>query len=243
MAAQDTVKSHTITIGNSELGSFHENLFPKKAPSRWSVGLQLGMADNHYDVDVQYADKVQFKDAKGLTIGLQGRGHLTGWLAARADLMLVQKNYIRSHTAKPSGNTVVQVRNAIRNNYISLPLMAEVSIGNRLRMYLNGGGYVGFWLSSRCEGESLSMDFLLYDENEGARFDERYTFDKRRDNRFDAGWVYGAGVAGTIGDKITLNAEWRQYYALTDTQKQYMLFQMPRYHTTNVLQIGAAYHF
>ena len=64
MAAQDTVKSHTITIGNSELGSFHENLFPKKAPSRWSVGLQLGMADNHYDVDVQYADKVQFRTPK-----------------------------------------------------------------------------------------------------------------------------------------------------------------------------------
>ena len=231
-----------ITIMGDDLSAFMRRVVPSKPHSTWSVGVLAGVANNSYSINTLYADNVKYSDKAGFTAGVQCRWHALGWLALRADLSLVQKNNTCVSAIKPRGNTVVQMRNTTNSNYIDLPLMVELSLGQRFRVYADGGVYIGYWAWSRVYGESFSMDFLLYDDNDEARFDEPYEFDSRRDNRFDGGWVAGAGFAVALGDKLSFNAEWRLYYGLTDTQKNYMTFQMPRYNTTTVFQAGASWN-
>ena len=238
----DTVRHHSITIMGDNLPTFMRRVVPAKAHAAWSVGPLVGITTNNYSINVLYAENVKYSDKGGFTSGVQCRWHALGWLALRADLALVQKNYSCLHAVKPSGNTVVQMRTTTNSNYIDLPLVVELSLGNKFRIYADGGAYVGYWAWSHIYGESLSMDFLLYDDNEVARFDEAYEFDSRRDNRFDGGLVAGVGIATALGDKLSFNAEWRLFYGLTDTQKNYMAFQMPRYNTTSAFQLGISWN-
>ena len=107
----------------------------------------------------------------------------------------------------------------------------------------NDGGYGGWWLSGRREGQSLSVSYLITGNQDDTFFDEEYKFNDSRDNRFDAGIVYGFAAQCTIAKKVELSAEMRWYYGLTDVQKNYMTNLNPRYNTTRVIQFGAAYWF
>lgn len=69
-------------------------------------------------------------------------------------------------------------------------------------------------------------------------YDEKYPFNSVRDNRFEAGAVIGLGLQYEINDLLTVLAECRYYYSLTDMQKDYMKMQVPRYLNTMLFQVG-----
>ena len=99
-------------------------------------------------------------------------------------------------------------------------------------------------MSGSRSGQSYSLNYLLYGDISSTKFeDETWEFDSKRDNRFDAGLIAGAGITLELYRGLSLFAEGRYYYGLTDMQKQYMTFMVPHYNSTLAIQGGISYTF
>lgn len=221
------------TGGDGSFGS----MFPDKAISPCSIGIFAGSNSNTHVVGTAYASDMKYTPASGLTAGINAAYHITGWFSLSADFALVQKNY-RLDRDNPSLSFVYT---DATNNYLSLPVMAVISVGRTFRVVAFAGGYVGYWLSGHRSGQSLSVSYFITRNQDDTFFDEDYEFNEQRDNRFDSGIVYGAGMRCAIARKIDLSADVRWYYGLTDIQKSYMTNMNPRYNTTRTIQFGVAY--
>lgn len=210
----------------------------------WALGVTGGWASNTHVTDLSqtYFSDMRYSGIDGLSAGLSARYYFLKWVAARVDVAWVQKNYqmVRSTMYGPQK---ISLFTETTNNYLQLPVMAVLSAGSTVRPYVFGGAYVGYWLSSRRAGQTHSLAASLYDDDAANEFDERVELDARRDNRFDAGWVWGGGLSLLIAKKVEVGAEARWYYGLTDIQKQYMDHLSPRYNTTFVVQGGVSYWF
>uniref|UniRef100_UPI00402A0A50 porin family protein n=1 Tax=Alistipes onderdonkii TaxID=328813 RepID=UPI00402A0A50 len=213
------------------------------ASAQWRVGLTAGYSRNTLDMDTGYAYDLRYEARDGFTVGIPVQYDFRDWFGLRADLVFVQKGQKMHRT-----DTYNAIHTDTRNNYLQLPVMASFSFGGeRLRGFLNAGGYVGGWLSSHRKGvthrffsdESGDENGVVVPENR-YEFDEKVPFDSRRDNRFEAGLVGGVGVSYRVAPRVELQAEGRCYYALTDMQKDYMKFRVPRYNTTFVVQVGCS---
>ena len=210
------------------------------AAAQWRVGVTAGYARNTLSMDTGYAYDLRYEARDGFTVGIPVQYDFFDWFGLRADVVFVQKGQKMHRT-----DVYNAIRTDTRNNYLQLPVMANFSFGGeRVRGFLNAGGYVGGWLSGRREGVTRRFFSDAGDEN-GAitpdnryEFDEKVPFDSRRDNRFEAGLVGGVGVSYRVAPRVELQAEGRCYYALTDMQKNYMKFRTPRYNTTFVVQVG-----
>lgn len=193
-------------------------------------------------MDTGYAYDMRYEERGGFTVGIPVQYDFFDWLGVRAEVSFVQKGHKMHRT-----NIWNKLHTDTRNNYLHVPVMARFSFGGqRVRGFLNAGGYIGGWLSSHREG----LTFRWFgDESEddvngwitpgnSYEFDEKVPFDSRRDNRFEAGLAGGIGVACRVAPRVEVEVEGRCYYALTDMQKAYMKFQTPRYNTTFVIQAG-----
>lgn len=205
------------------------------AAAQWSVGFSGGYARNTVSTDREYADGLRYEPHNGFTVGIPVQYDFRSWFGLRAELSWVQKGESSHRTDYYEG-----LYTNTRNNYLQLPVMAHFSFGGeRLRGFLHAGGYVGYWVSSHRQGVALMM--MGADPETGSwlySFDEKAPFDSRRDNRFEAGLAGGIGLYYRITPRIRIEAEGRCYYALTDMQKQYMKYLIPRYNTTFTTQIG-----
>jgi hypothetical protein len=220
-------------------GTFGNTVFPANPISRWSVGLFGGVDKNHHVIDVLYASDMKYTDMGGKTAGVSASWHAKGWLSLRADVAFVQKNYRMDR----DNRYLPFVYTESVNNYLSVPVTAVVSMGRTFRVCGFFGGYAGYWLSGHRSGQSLSVTYLTTHSEEDTYFDADYTFDEVRDNRFDAGLVFGAAMRCALFKKLDISAEMRWYYGLTDIQKNYMVNLNPRYNTTRTMQVGLSYWF
>ena len=220
-------------------GTFRGNVLPDEPIARWQAGLFGGPDKNHHVVDVLYATDMKYTDLSGYSAGVTASYNVKGWLSLRADVAMVQKNWRLDR----DNRHLPFVYTESTNNYLSLPVTAVLSLGRTFRVCGIAGGYVGYWLSCHRQGQSLSVTYLVTNNEDYTFFDEAYTFNDTRDNRFDAGIVFGAALRCAIARKVDISAELRWYYGLTDIQKQYMTNLNPRYNTTRTLQFGISYWF
>ena len=212
------------------------------AQEKYAFGIAGGWVENTPVITMpNYADDMKYLKNSGYTFGVTAKYNIKDWLAARADLLWVQKNYKMNRTAN---NNASILNSDYTNNYLSVPVMAQVQFGYAFKVFAYFGGYVGYWMSGKRSGQTYSMDYLLYGSEESTKYsDETWEFDSRRDNRFDAGLVYGLGISLNVYDKIVVSAEGRYYYGLTDVQKNYMENLVPHYNTTLAIQAGVSYGF
>ena len=215
-----------------------------KANAQWKVGVEAGYDYNFYHIDTQYAYDFRYEGRGGFTLGVPVEYGILDWLALRADLTYLQRGY-KMHRAY---NKTFQNR---RDVYLSLPVMARFSFGSEIvRGFLHAGGYVGYWLKSSLNGleKSNTSDFdQLLNGKECDVFypyNHDFSFNSKRDNRFDAGLVGGVGVSYRVLHQLEVEVEGRCYYGLTSTTKDYMKYgKQPRYNTTVALFAGVKYCF
>lgn len=213
--------------------------FPAAAQCR--VGVTAGYASNTLCMDKGYAYDMRYESHAGFTAGIPVQYDFFDWLGVRAEVTFVQKGHRMHRTDNYAGLWI-----DIRNNYLQIPLMANFSFGGqRVRGFVHTGGYVGGWLSSsrkgmeqRWFGDGTGEPAETITPGSRCAFDERVPFDSRRDNRFEAGLAGGVGVGCRVAPRVEVQVEGRCYYALTDMQKDYMKFRVPRYNTTIVVQAG-----
>lgn len=212
------------------------------ASAQWRVGLQGGYSYNSLTTEAGYYYDRHYNPRGGFAIGVPVQYGFNGWLAVQAEVDYVQKNYELERTG-----FFHQLGERLTNHYLSVPVFARFSFGGeRLRGYLDAGFYAGGWLAARREGTTFSMFSSTYDPNPDAYgdltelydYDEKYEFDSRLDNRFEGGTLIGVGVEYAVTSTWAVQAGCKYYHSLTDTQKDYMLGQVPRYNNTFVFQVG-----
>lgn len=203
--------------------------------SQWNVGPVVGATINFLDADMGYMTNRSSLPFIGTAAGISATYNLKTWFAVRADLLYLQKNNIYAHSSLLEKDEVAF--NTINtNSYLNLPVMADFSFGRKVRFHLRAGGYIGYWLSGRQKGSAIPL------VSEVSTFDSPYTFDKIRDNRFDAGYAFGMGLSIHKWKRVMLDIDYHLYYAVTDMQKNYMMEQPHRYNSTSLLQVRLAFN-
>ena len=175
----------------------------------------------------------------GGSYGVNVRYNPYRWLSFRVGAQRVAKNYSVTRTLPGEDGETPTYGSLIYNTFWDVPVWADLSIGRKVRWHLFLGAYVGFWSKSSVKGTALPLSTVDLDLS----FNESYTFDNTRDNRFDAGLNYGLGLSIPCSQHFGIDVEALWYYGLTDLQKPYMRELNPMYNTTILLQVGANYRF
>jgi hypothetical protein len=211
----------------------------------WFIGLNAGYANNTlYTTSQAYHAFNEYRDGDGFTISVPVRYQFFPWLGVLVEPAFIQKNYSIHRT-----DYFTPFYNDWTNSFVDVPLLANVSVGiiprlPQLRLFVNAGGWLGFWADSRIKGTAMTTtsDYyvpgVLYGEYS---YDEQVAFDSRRDNRFDAGLIAGLGIQYSL-KLCTFNVECRYYYSLTDLQKDYMYEKVPKMNDTFVVQAGLVFN-
>ncbi len=208
-------------------------MLPVVAFGQWRVGVNGGADLNHYIIDKQYQTDYQFKDRWGATLGIMGQYDVTDWAGVRVELDWMQKNYRQTRE-----NMKVCDYKYV-NNYLQLPVMGSFSFGGqKVRGFFNAGIYGGYWLNSNRKGfDNNTFSGKAYE------FTEKVEFYDERDQRWDFGFVGGAGVEYRFARHWAAQVELRYYYSTVSTVKAKDIVKDYRYNSTLGLQAGLWYCF
>lgn len=229
----------TMASASAQVSSETETI--QTAPtslSGWSFGVQALYSINVLEADVAYQENVRYVAGDGLGFSLNATYNVQPWLAFRGAIEAMPKNYVR-YGAYDATTNVAGLMTQAKNMYLNIPVVADFSIGGKLRFHARLGGYMGYWLTGRRQGISIPLTSV----DPISEFDVPYEFDSRRDNRFDAGITSALAFSALCFNRIDLELALRLDYSLTDVQKQYTKYIHPRYNTTVLLTLGAAYKF
>lgn len=204
----------------------------------WNFGVTGGMDRNYHIVDMSYMNEYHYsKFAEGSSYGVQLGFSPVRWLTLRVDGVILQKNYYRDHVI---GSTGISLPDTTLNKYVNVPVVLMLNVGKTVRLHAFGGGYWGYWLESVRKGKAYGMNGIVSFTSE---MDFETAESQARDNRTDAGLVWGCGLSGVIAKRFELGVEAKWYYGLLDIQKDYMAHLNPRYNTTFVMQGGLSVWF
>ncbi len=213
------------------------------ASAQWRAGIQAGYTHSWLYTENGYFYSRTYEPLGGFSISAPVQYGFEDWFALQAEVSYIQKNYRMQRTGFFS-----PLYENMTNHYLSVPVFAHFSFGgDDLRGFLNAGFYAGGWLASNRKGTAQTSFGYNYDATvlgdvsdltELYHYDGKYAFNSTRDNRFEAGAMIGIGLQYEINDLLTVLAECRYYYSLTDMQKNYMRMQVPRYLNTLLFQIG-----
>lgn len=219
-------------------------LLTLSARAQFEIGVSGGYVNNYVHTSAGYRAFTEYRQYGGFTAGLVLQYRFNDWLAIQADPSYILKSYELRRDHFFAGIYQYNL-----NGYLQLPVMAHFSFGGeKWRGFVNAGGYGAYWISGRVQGAmdnvfSSAPDIPASQQtSDYYRYDEKYTFDSRRDRRMEWGLVAGGGVEYLLKERFRLFVEARYYYGLTDQQKNYMIDQVPRYNDSYVLQAGCLFN-
>ena len=223
------------------------NLCMRHAAAQLSAGIEAGYNKNYLVTNNANRAFTNYQPLNGFEVGIPVQYKITDWFAIQADPAFIEKNYNQERSVFFAG-----VYQDNYNNYIQLPLMGHFMFGGqRLKGFLNAGIYAGYWLAGTVKGEMPNILNIvdnetasnsIYDYENAYKYNEKYAFDSRKDNRLDAGWAGGLGISYEINKRCQVFTEGRLLYDFTDQQKNYMASQVPRYNTTCTINAGILIH-
>lgn len=223
-------------------------LFFFHASAQLSIGIEGGYNKNYLVTNNSNRAFTNYLPLNGFNLGIPVQYQLTDWFAVTADPTFIQKNYRQERSSFFTG-----VYQNSYNNYLQLPVTARVLFGGqKLKGFIDGGLYGGYWMSSKIKGVNSNILDLaddetasvstIFDTQKPYRYDEKYTFDQTKDNRIEFGWIAGLGAGYDLTERYQIFGEAKLMYGFTDQQKNYMTNQVPRYNTTYGINIGFMYH-
>jgi hypothetical protein len=235
--------------GDNAKPSWVNAWFNLKMPEHpWYFGISGGWTYNtlYMGGAENYRPTQKWEGANGWTIALSARYQIFNWLAVQAEPSYIAKNYAFKWTGRLEG----QAYDNITNGFVELPLLANFSAGwgagsGRIRVFANAGVFIGVWAHSRGQGVEPSQGntYWLYGTSDSFfTYDTAIEFDERRDNRFDGGLLFGAGVQYDI-KAFSVFAECRYSYSLSDLQKKYQTVDfVPQMNDTWIVQVGVLFN-
>ena len=219
------------------------SLCSSQSRSQLSVGVEGGYNKNYLYTNTSNRDFTDYKPASGFSIGVPIKYTIAPWFAELASPNFTQKNYSQLRSSFFDG-----VYQTNTNTYIQLPLMGHFMFGGeKLKGFLNLGMYGGYWAGARVKGnipnilnpvDTVTATGNFSNISKYYSYNEKYSFDSRKDNRVEFGWLAGIGLSYQLIKKYEVFVEGRYYQSLTDQQKNYMTNQVPRYNQTYGVSTG-----
>ncbi len=150
-------------------------------------------------------------------------------------LSFVQKAYAINHT----DTTLAVLNQRTRNDYLQMPAGAGFyGIHKKLTFFLSGGVYFGYWVHGNVQGAVPNLLNTAAPFPQPSSYNQKYSFDSHRDQRWEFGWQTGGGLSYHAEDGAEPFIGVRFYQSLTDQQKNYMVDQVPRYNRTLAFSFG-----
>jgi len=172
----------------------------KPIKAQWSVGVEGGYTNNFLFTNNSNRQFTNYKPQGGAGASMIAQYRFSNWLAVESGVQYMMKNYKLERTDFFQG-----IYQHSSNGYIQVPLKADFMFGGkRLIGFLNLGVYGAYWAYGHVKGsmpnilnpiDSLATTGNFYNVTKPFNYDEAYSFDKKRDNRFEFGWVIGLGIS------------------------------------------------
>lgn len=140
------------------------------------------------------------------------------------------------------------------NAYLQLPVAACFDYRRkRISLFANAEFYGGYWISARQQGKIpniFSVTSIIGSNGQSIErygltpYNEKYSFNIRKDNRYEFGVSPGAGGNYTLRNGLTIGLEAHYFHSLTDLQKNYAILLNSRknrtwaFFTTLIYEIG-----
>lgn len=206
-----------------------------RANAQFSLGLKGGWTRTSADRNIGRIDD-SYSSLNGYDLGIQSHYSFNDWLAIRVDLDYMK----RSHRMDRNLYLVSQAYTEYRNDYLTLPVMADFSFGGKLlRGHLLYGGFGGYWLKAQVKGTGFTS---ILSETFYQDFDANHEF-TAEDQRLTAGLVGGISLTADIHKSIGINIDALYFYDLVSYHKDYAHLKDPRYLDTFSLTMGVYYKF
>ena len=223
-------------------------LLGSQASAQLSVGIEGGYNKNYLVTNNSNRAFTNYIPLNGFNAGIPLQYQLSDWFALTATPTYIQKNYRQERSAFFEG-----VYQENTNGYLQLPVTGRVLFGGeKLKGFIDGGVYGAYWMSSKIKGVNANILDLTPDDNTAVAsifdfqkpysYNEKYSFDGKKDNRYEYGWIAGLGFGYDVTTHFNIFAQARIMYSFTDQQKTYMTNQVPRYNTTYGANLGVMYH-
>jgi len=216
------------------------------AKGQLSIGLDLGYDHNRLHTDVSNRSYTSLLPKAGFFAGIPLQYCFSSRIALLAEPSFAQKNSLTKRTGPFNG-----IYESVINNYWQLPVMIRVTCAHvaHLHFYADLGLYTAWWSGGRARGTTPAILDVYDSVRTGGQIDEYFRlahydtkkqFDARRDQRFESGWIAGAGISYPW-KQYDLFVQARYTQSLTDQQKKYMAGQAPRYNETYYITVGALF--
>lgn len=214
----------------------------KPSHAQNSIGLEGGMSNNYLVTNISNRTSTIINSGRGFTANILLRHNLYRCLSAELMPGITRKSYSINRTDSLAG-----VYENFNNTYLQLPIAISLVYGRTLQVTMATGLYLGYWMTGRIKGktpdvysvtDSVSSSGQVLESFQLKSYDEKYTFNKHRDNRLETGWMLEAGIQYPITHQYWVSAKARYYQALTDQQKDLTINQVPKYNQTWTFTIG-----
>lgn len=205
-----------------------------------SLGVEGGLSYNSYHTNISNRAATSLVGKAGGSVALSLRYRVLSWLYVVAVPGLVQKGYSMNRTDSLNGEYDQHI-----NSYLQLPIGVSLSHDwRRLRIGLDAGLFAGYWLYGRVKGSTADV-FGNAGSNNSQQFmltpyDVAYSFDSRRDNRWEEGWWLGPALQYRLRGSWWLTAGATYFYALS-SQVKAPVSSIPGYNRTGAFSVGAAW--
>lgn len=199
--------------------------------AQFGIGLKGGLDFNSVTRSNSGRIDETYHAKNGADYGIILSYQINEWFALRANVEMLS----RSHTMKRNLNAVKGLYTDYRNQYLTVPVMADFTFGGaRVRGHFMMGGYVSYWMMANVSGNTFDLYNKIRPFNEKMDFNEYH-------NRFVAGLVAGPGLSVALTEKISLELDALLYYDLVSYMKVSKVSPDPRYNNTASLTLGVIY--
>jgi hypothetical protein len=216
------------------------------ANAQFAIDIEAGYTTNNFERDITSA-LTQKRSVPGYTAGVFIQYSPHRLFALQTGIQVMQKNYELKRTGPLSG-----ARQAFNNTYVQIPVTGQVQAQyKRITGYCKLGAYGGYWITGQCKGKIPNILNSYSTADNGAitdnfiltSYNEKYTFQTKKDRRFEFGLSTGAGILYCLTDGLQVTAAANYYHALTDQQKRYSSDHLPGYNRTICITAGALIAF
>ncbi len=199
--------------------------------AQFGIGLKGGLDFNSVTRSNSGRIDETYHAKNGADYGIILSYQINEWFALRANVEMLS----RSHTMKRNLNAVKGLYTDYKNQYLTVPVMADFTFGGaRVRGHFMMGGYVSYWMMANVSGNTFDLYNKIRPFNEKMEFNEYH-------NRFVAGLVAGPGLSVALTEKISLELDALLYYDLVSYMKVSKVSPDPRYNNTASLTLGVIY--
>lgn len=199
--------------------------------AQFGIGLKGGLDFNSVTRSNSGRIDETYHAKNGADYGIILSYQINEWFALRANVEMLS----RSHTMKRNLNAVKGLYTDYKNQYLTVPVMADFTFGGaRVRGHFMMGGYVSYWMMANVSGNTFDLYNKIRPFNEKMDFNEYH-------NRFVAGLVAGPGLSVALTEKISLELDALLYYDLVSYMKVSKVSPDPRYNNTASLTLGVIY--